>query len=392
MNLPLRGIKVLDLSRLLPGPLCTLILADLGAEVIKVEDHMGGDYIRWIEPKMKYQNPTFYALNRNKKSIRLNLREEAGKDVFKKLVKSADVVMETFRPGVMERLGLGWTDLQEINPGLIYCSLTGYGQDGPYKELPGHDLNYLAVSGALSLMGTPAKQPVLTGLPIADIGGGALPAAIAILAALYGKRCTDVGEFIDVAMVDGLSYLLSFGMTEYMAGRDLHRISDHWINGNYAFYNVYQASDGKYLALGCVEKKFWDNFCKIIKREDLIAEMFPGEPRRSEIISEVAEIFKSKSSAEWIELFKDHDVCITRVNTLEDALNDCHIIHRGLWFMQDYSLEGLIPQMTFPVKFSITKPGWQTPPPQLGEHTTEILSAIGYSAKDIEELMGKNVI
>jgi len=392
MNLPLRGIRVLDLSRLLPGPLCTLILADLGAEVIKVEDHMGGDYIRWIEPKMKHQNPTFYALNRNKKSIRLNLREEAGKDVFKELVKSADVVMETFRPGVMERLGLGWKDLQEINPGLIYCSLTGYGQDGPYKDLPGHDLNYLAITGALSLMGTRAGRPVLVGLPIADIGGGSLPAVIAILGALYGKHCTGVGQFLDVAMVDGLSFFLSFGMTQYMADRNLHRISDDWINGNYAFYNVYQASDGKYLALGCVEEKFWGNFCRAVKREDLIAEMFSREPRRSEIISEVAEIIKSKSSTEWIELFKGHDVCITQVNNLEDALNDRHIRHRGLWFMQDYSFEGLIPQMAFPVKFSTTKPGWQTPPPQLGEHTTEILSGIGYSAEDIEDLIKKNVI
>lgn len=392
MNLPLKGVKVLDLSRLLPGPLCTMILADLGAEVIKVEDHMGGDYIRWIEPQMKHQNPSFYALNRNKKSIRLNLRDEEGKGIFKKLVKSADVVLETFRPGVMDRLGLGWRQLQKINPGLIYCSLTGYGQDGPYKDLPGHDLNYLSIAGVLSMMETQAGRPVLAGIPIADIGGGALPAAIAILGALYGKRCTGVGQFLDVSMVDGLNFFLSFGMPQYMVDRDLKRIANDWINGGYAFYNVYQASDGAYLALGCVEEKFWRNFCKGIEREELITEMFSPEPRRSEIISEVAEIFMRKSSTDWIEFFKGHDVCITRVHNFEEALNDPHIKHRGLWFMQDDSLEGQIPQMAFPVKFSAIEPGWQSSPPLLGEHTAEVLSQLGYNAEEIKDLIRQKVI
>ncbi len=392
MNLPLKGIKVLDLSRLLPGPLCTLILADLGAEVIKIEDHVGGDYIRWIEPKMKHQNPVFYTLNRNKKSIRLNLRDDEGREIFKRLVKSADVVMETFRAGVMDRLGLGWEHLREINPGLVYCSLTGYGQDGPYKDLPGHDLNYLGISGALSMMETREGRPILAGLPIADIGGGSLPATIAILGALYGKRSTGVGQFLDVAMVDGLNFFLSFGMPQYMVERDLHRISDDWINGGYAFYNVYQASDGKYLALGCVEEKFWSNFCKVVEREELIAEMFVGEPQRTEIILEVAEIFKQKSSTEWMEVFKNYDVCLTQVNNFEDALNDPHIINRGLWFMQEYSLEGLVPQMAFPIKFDTIAPGWQTPPPEVGEHTEEVLSGIGYSAEDLKALTMKKII
>jgi crotonobetainyl-CoA:carnitine CoA-transferase CaiB-like acyl-CoA transferase len=392
MGLPLDGIKVIDLSRLLPGPLCTLILADLGAEVIKVEDHMGGDYIRWIEPKMKHQNPTFYALNRNKKSIRLNLRFEEGKEILKNLIRSADVVVETFRPEVMERLGLGWNQLKDINPHLIYCSLTGYGQNGPYKELPGHDLNYLAITGALSMMQTRGGVPVMAGLPIADIGGGSLPAAVAILAALYSVRSTGIGQFVDVAMVDGLSFFLSFLMTQYMADKDLHRIENDWINGGYAFYNVYQASDGKYLALGCVEEKFWSNFCKVIKREELIPEMFSEEPRRSKIIDEIAEVIKSKTSSEWLEVFRHSDVCITKVNNLEEALNNPHIMQRQLWFMQEYSPEGLIPQMNFPVKFSEKNLGWRTPPPQLGEHTEDVLLSIGYSSKDIEELSKKKVI
>lgn len=392
MGLPLDGIKVIDLSRLLPGPLCTLILADLGAEVIKVEDHMGGDYIRWVEPKMKHQNPTFYALNRNKKSIRLNLRFEEGKEILKNLVRSADVVVETFRPEVMDRLGLGWNQLKDINPRLIYCSLTGYGQNGPYKELPGHDLNYLAITGALSMMQTHGGVPVMSGMPIADIGGGSLPAAVAILAAIYSVHSTGVGQFLDVSMVDGLSFFLFFLMTQYMANKDLHRIENDWINGGYAFYNVYQASDGKYLALGCVEEKFWSNFCKGIQKEELIPEMFSEQPRRSEIIDEIAEVIKSKTSSEWLEIFRHSDVCITRVNNLEEALNDPHIQQRQLWFMQEYSPEGLIPQINFPVKFSEQNPGWRTPPPQLGEHTQDVLLSIGYSSKDIEELSRKKVI
>lgn len=392
MGLPLDGIKVIDLSRLLPGPLCTLILADLGAEVIKIEDHMGGDYIRWIEPKMKHQNPTFYALNRNKKSIRLDLRNDEGKEIFRKLIGSAHVVIETFRPGVMDRLGLGWNHLKEINPSLIYCSLTGYGQNGPYKDLPGHDLNYLAISGALSMMQTRKGVPVMAGLPIADVGGGSLPAAIAILAALYNARFTGIGQFLDVSMVDGLNFFLSFLMTQYMADKDLHRAENDWINGGYAFYNVYQASDGEYLALGCVEEKFWSNFCKGIQKEKLVAEMFSDEPRRSEIIDEIAEVIKTKTSSEWLEVFRHSDVCITKVNNLEEALNDPHIMQRQVWFMQEYSPEGLIPQMNFPVKFSEKNPGWRTPPPQLGEHSEDVLLGIGYSPEDIEEFSKKKVI
>lgn len=392
MGLPLDGIKVIDLSRLLPGPLCTLILADLGAEVIKIEDHMGGDYIRWIEPKMKHQNPTFYALNRNKKSIRLDLRNDEGKEIFRKLIGSAHVVIETFRPGVMDRLGLGWNHLKEINPSLIYCSLTGYGQNGPYKDLPGHDLNYLAISGALSMMQTRKGVPVMAGLPIADVGGGSLPAAIAILAALYNARFTGIGLFLDVSMVDGLNFFLSFLMTQYMADKDLHRAENDWINGGYAFYNVYQASDGEYLALGCVEEKFWSNFCKGIQKEKLVAEMFSDEPRRSEIIDEIAEVIKTKTSSEWLEVFRHSDVCITKVNNLEEALNDPHIMQRQVWFMQEYSPEGLIPQMNFPVKFSEKNPGWRTPPPQLGEHSEDVLLGIGYSPEDIEEFSKKKVI
>lgn len=392
MGLPLDGIKVIDLSRLLPGPLCTLILADLGAEVIKIEDHMGGDYIRWIEPKMKHQNPTFYALNRNKKSIRLDLRNDEGKEIFRKLIGSAHVVIETFRPGVMDRLGLGWNHLKEINPSLIYCSLTGYGQNGPYKDLPGHDLNYLAISGALSMMQTRKGVPVMAGLPIADVGGGSLPAAIAILAALYNARFTGIGQFLDVSMVDGLNFFLSFLMTQYMADKDLHRAENDWINGGYAFYNVYQASDGEYLALGCVEEKFWSNFCKGIQKEKLVAEMFSDEPRRSEIIDEIAEVIKTKTSSEWLEVFRHSDVCITKVNNLEEALNDPHIMQRQVWFMQEYSPEGLIPQMNFPVKFSEKNPGWRTPPPQLGEHSEDVLLGIGYSPEDIEKFSKKKVI
>ena len=392
MGLPLNGIKVVDVSRLLPGPLCTCILADLGAEVIKVEDHMGGDYIRWVEPKMKHQNPTFYALNRNKKSIRLDLRNDEGKEIFRRLVGSSDVVIETFRPGVMDRLGLGWNHLKEINPKLIYCSLTGYGQNGPYKDLPGHDLNYLAVTGALSMMQTRSGVPVMAGLPIADVGGGSLPAAIAILAALYSVRFTGIGQFLDVSMVDGLSFFLSFLMTQYMADGDLNRAQNDWINGGHAFYNVYQAADGEYLALGCVEEKFWSNFCKGIQKEQLIAEMITDEPRRSEIIDEIAEVIKTKSSSEWLEVFGHSDVCITKVNNLEEALNDPHIMQRQVWFMQEYSPEGLIPQMNFPVKFDEKSPGWRTPPPQLGEHSRDVLVGIGYTLEDIEEFSKKKVI
>ncbi|NPV90591.1 MAG: CoA transferase [Firmicutes bacterium] len=392
MQLPLEGIRVLDLSRLLPGPLCTLFLADLGAEVIKVEDHAGGDYIRWFEPRMKHQSAFFYVLNRNKKSIRLNLRDEEGRGIFKKIVKDADVLVETFRPGAMDRLGLGWQHLKEINPGLVYCSLTGYGQEGPYKDWPGHDVNYLSLAGVLGMIGTREGRPVIPGIQIADVGAGALPAAVAILAALFGKQRTGKGQFLDVAMVDGAILFLSMHMARYMADGDPHKMANELLSGAFAFYNIYQAGDGRYVAVGCLEEKFWNEFCRAIEREDLIAEMFAEEPRRSEIIAEVAEIMKTRTSDEWLALLKDYDVCFTRINTFDEALQDPYIKHRNLWFMKDYGPEGQIPQMAFPVKFSDIEPGWVSPPPELGEHTGEVLRSMGYSEEEIAELAKKKVI
>jgi crotonobetainyl-CoA:carnitine CoA-transferase CaiB-like acyl-CoA transferase len=392
LQLPLEGIRILDLSRLLPGPLCSQLLADLGAEVIKIEEPVEGDYLRWFEPKIKTQSSYFYMVNRNKKSMKLNLKEKAGRAIFSRLAKISDVVLETFRPGVMEALGLGWKQLKEVNPRLIYCALTGYGQTGPYRNLPGHDVNYLSIAGVLDLIGEKGGRPVVPGIQIADVGSGSLMAAFAILAALMVRERSGKGQYLDVAMVDGLSLFLSLCMAQYMTDGRLPEKGDSLLGGGYACYNLYETADGRYMALGCLEPKFWCEFLKAVNREDLITEQFAEEPRRSAIIQEVREIFKQRTRHEWIVYLQDYDVCCTPVNTLEEALADPCIGQRKLWFRALHPEEGEVPQETFPVKFSDINPGWRAPAPGFGEHTREVLSLLGLSVAEIEALAKRKII
>ncbi len=391
MKLPLEGIKILDLSRLLPGPLCSQLLADLGAEVIKIEEYNGGDYTRWMPPKLKTQCIHFYTVNRNKKSLKLDLRAEKGKEIFKELAKTADVILETFRPGAMDRLGLGYEDIKAINPQIVYCSLTGFGQESPYKNIPGHDINYLSVAGILSTIGTKEGKPVIPGIQIADIAG-TFNATIAILAALYGKRNNNNGQYIDVALTDSAILFQTLSMGEFTFSGINPQMSNEPLASKYAFYDVYEAKDGKYLAFGNVEDKFWSDFLKAVNREDLMKDMFAGEPRQSEVKAEVAAIVKTKTASDWMELLKDYDVCITPVNNYAEALEDPHIKARELWFTVDDPNEGKMLQLSYPAKFSDYKPGWRTPPPKLGENSEEIVKALGYSDAQVKELFETKVI
>ncbi len=391
MSLPLEGVKVLDLSRLLPGPLCTMMLADLGAEVIKIEDHMGGDYIRWFPPKRNKQCISYFPMNRNKKSVRLNITKPEGKEIFLKMVQEADVIMETFRPGTMERLGLGYEQVKSINPGIVYCSLTGYGHDSPYRNLPGHDANYLAVAGLLSTIGTKEGRPVIPGIQIADIAG-TYNATVAILSAIYGKQRTGEGQYLDVAITDSAILFQVLGMTQFMYDGVNPKMSNDDLSGKYAFYDVYQTKDGKYLVSGNVEEKFFSNFLKAIGKEELMKDMFAAEPRQSEVKNEIADVINTKDRAEWMEILKDYDVCTTPVNDFGDALQDPHVKSRGLWFEMDDPVEGKISQFGYPVKFSTYKPGWRTAPPDLGENTADIVKSLGYSDEQIKELLEKKII
>ncbi len=392
MALPLEGIRVLDLSQLLPGSLCTQILADLGAEVLKIENPKGGDIFRWTPPLVKTLGSFFHVTNRNKKGMKLNLRDPEGRKIFLKMVPQADVLLDNFRPGAMQRMGLGYEDLKKINPRLIYCSLTGFGQDGPYRDRAAHDLNFLSLSGVLDLLGEKGGRPIVPAVQIAGAGGGSINAALGILASLLRRERTGAGQYLDVAILDGLNPFLALSMSQYLADGQLPRRGETLVGGGYAFYNVYETSDGKYLALGSLEEKFWAEFCRAIDREDLIAEQFAPAPRQDELIDEVRSIIRQKTRQEWIDLLSQYDTCFSPVNTLEEALQDPHIQHRGLWFKGFHPVDGEVGQLRFPIKFSEDQPGWRMPAPSFGEHTEEILRRQGYDADEIADLATRGII
>ncbi|NPV90469.1 MAG: CoA transferase [Firmicutes bacterium] len=382
----------MDLSKLLPGSLCGQMLADMGAEVIKLEDLQGGDAFRYSYPTYENIGSYFHILNRNKRSLRLNLSAPKGREIMLRLVDKADVLLETFRPGLMDKLGLGCEELSRRNPRLVYCSLTGFGQDGPYRNLPSHDINLLSLSGILDLIGERNGPPVTPGLQIAGVGGGALNCCIGILAALYQRVQTGRGTYLDVSILDGTTPFLSLCMAEYMATGTAPSRGGNQVGGGTAFYNVYETADSKYLALGCLEPKFWGGFCRAIGREDLIDQQFNPPENQQEIIQEVQKIIKKKTRAEWLEQLEVKDICISPVNSLEEAYRDPHIRQRGLWFKTEHPMDGKVGQQGFPIKFGPVRPGLTRPAPGYGEHTEEILLELGLSKEDLESLVEAGVI
>ena len=264
----LKELKMLDLSRLLPGPYCTLLLADLGMEVLKVEDLEQGDYMRAMGPVREKDSANFLALNRNKKSMKLNLKVKEGREIFYKLIETYDIILEGFRPGVMERLGIGYQELKKRNPRVIFCSLSGYGQDGPYRERSGHDVNYIGLGGVLELIGSQNGPPVIPGVQIADIGAGGMMAAIAILSAAIHREKTGEGQSLDISMMDGVISWLSIHAGKYFMDREVLKRGEIQLAGRYACYQVYSTKDGRHMSLGALEPKFWMNFCEAIGRRN----------------------------------------------------------------------------------------------------------------------------
>ena len=392
VQLPLDGVVVLDLSKLLPGSLCGQMLADMGAEVIKIEDLQGGDAFRYSNPSYENIGSLFHMLNRNKRSMRLNLSAPAGREIMLQLVDKADVLLETFRPGLMEKLGLGYEELSRRNPRLVYSSLTGFGQDGPYRDLPSHDINLLSLSGILDLIGEKGGRPVVPGLQIAGVGGGTMNCCIGILAALYQRVHTGRGTYLDVSILDGTTPFLSICMAEYMATGVAPQRGDNQVGGGTAFYNVYETADGKYIALGCLEPKFWGNFCRAIDREDLIDQQFNPPESQQENIQEVQKIIRQKTREEWLNQLEVKDICISPVNTLEEAHQDPHIRQRGLWFKTEHPMDGMVGQQGFPIKFGQKRPGLKRPAPGYGEHTEDILRELGLSKEELKNLAEAGVI
>ncbi|HEY5189554.1 MAG TPA: CaiB/BaiF CoA-transferase family protein [Solirubrobacteraceae bacterium] len=389
-DLPLDGLRVLDLSRLLPGPFCSLLLADFGADVIKVEDTGMGDYVRWSPPYYDGAAETaksalFLALNRGKRSVRINLKSGAGKAVLLRLVADADVLLESFRPGVLERLGVGYERLREVNPGLVYCAISGYGQDGPNRDRSGHDMNYLGLNGILGLTGDPGGPPVQAAAQIADIGGGSLMAAVGILMALRERERSGEGQLVDCSMFDGaLSWLGMVAAEAFATGRGARR-GELPLAGRFVCYRPYACADG-HVSLGALEPKFWAAWCEGVSRPDLVASQF--EPPGSEAHQAVAEIFAQRTREQWRAFASEHDCCLEPILELDEVL-DSELV-RAREMVVAISQPGVaepVRQLGAPIKLSRTPADTgRGPGPELGEHTDQVLAAAGYSESEIAAL------
>ena len=371
---PLAGIRVLDLSRLLPGPWCSLLLADLGAEVIKVETLLAGDYARIAPPELGFGG-VFEAVNRGKRSIAVNYRLPRGRDVILRLARDADVFLEASMPGQVARRGLGPDDLLAVNPRIVYCSLSGFGQDGPYRNRPGHDLDYLAIGGLLALLGPAGARPVPPGLQMADLAGGTL-AALEILAALFRRERTGQGAVLDVAVLDAIvGWLGPLGTGLATAGTSAGPLA-----GTYPCYAVYAAADGAFLAVGALEPPFWVAFCRAIEREDLVPRQF--DPAA---IADVAEILAGRPRAAWVAHFGD-DACVAPVNAPAEAERDPQVRARGLVVG-----EGTAEHVITPLR-AATGDGDGQHAPGLGEDTLEILAEAGLQADEVAALLAAGIV
>lgn len=377
----LDGLRVLDLSRLMPGPYASLYLAALGAEVIKVEDPRGGDPTRH-EPA---GGPFFGPLNRGKKSLALAIRDPRGRDLFLALARRCDVVLESFRPGVAAALGIGYDAVRAVNPGVVYCSLTGYGQSGPNRDLAGHDINYLSLTGVLGLCGPQEGVPAIPPVQVADLGGAML-AVISILAALAGRERSGRGCYLDAAMTDLLLSWLVLPAAQYLATGQAPERGGFLLTGGVVCYNVYGAGDGGYVALGALEHKFWAAFCRAVQRPDLLphalAPARAGEPAYEALRA----LFAGRSRDEWAALGRSADCCLTPVLTLPEALAGAQARDRGV-VRTDGAAGGL--RLGLPAAVAVRDLG---PAPALGADTAALLAEAGITPAEMAQLRNEGVI
>ena len=380
---PLRGVRVLDLTRLVPGPVCTQHLADLGADVVKVEDTGAGDYAP----------PALRALvNRNKRGLQLDLKQPDGAAALLLLARKADVVVEGFRPGAMGRLGLGYAAVAAVNPRIVYCSITGYGQSGPYRDRPGHDLNYCGHVGVADQIGVGADTLALSNLPIADLMGGALTAAMGILAALFDAARTGRGRHLDIAMADGALAHAVMPLATLAAHGGTRRAGGDTLTGGLACYALYRTGDDRFLAVGALERKFWDALCDVIERADLKHLHRIGDAAaEARVRNELAAIFGARPLAHWEARFARADCCVSPVHTLEEALADPHFRSRGMVLESVHPTVGALTQLACPVKMSRHAFALQRHAPQPGEHTVELLREAGCSEDTIAAWLEKGV-
>lgn len=394
---PLDGITVLDLTRLAPGPYCTMILGDLGADVIRIHNPAPPDGRRAEQmgaapdrPLIEWRGTEADALDRNKRSIGLNLKDERAREVFYALARDADVVVEEMRPGVVERLGVDYETLRELNKRIVYCSVTGFGQTGPYRLLAGHDLNYIGMAGALGLIGDADGRPVTPQNIIADYAGGGLLAAMGVCAALYEREKSGEGQLVDAAMSDGVTYLLAQFISA-LYGNDERPERGHSIyTGDLPQYDVYETADGKWITIGSLEPWFYANLCRTIGREDLIPHAWDAD-KHPEVREAFAAAFKARTRDELFEWLNQTDLCANRMLELDELEDDPQIQEREM-IVELPGTDGPVKQVGVAPKLSRTPLSARTVAPSPGAHTEEILAAAGYSADQIAELRGAGAV
>lgn len=388
---PLNGIKVLDLTKLAPGPFCTMILGDLGAEIIKIEEPGPPTGRRAQQagtagthgPAAAFSGSPYNALNRNKKSIGLNLKSGPGKEIYMRLAQRADIVVEEYRPGVAKRLGIDYDTLSARNPRLIYCAITGYGQDGPYRDSVGHDLNYIATAGALSMLGRAGQPPTIPHNLLADYAGGGMHGAIGVLAALAARQNTGRGQYVDISMLDGTIALLAQTFSTFFATGKLPQRGETTLDGALPHYNAYLTRDSKYITVGAIEPWFFANLCRALGCEQYIPHEYDSS-MRDEIQRHFAEQFKTKTRDEWFDILSKNDICVGRMNTLDEVGGDPQVRARKMIVELDAPGGEKVKQIGISVKLSDTPGTIRSLAPALGQHTDEVLGGLGYGKEQIE--------
>jgi alpha-methylacyl-CoA racemase len=390
MSSALEGIRVVDLTNVGPGAHCTRILADLGADVVRIVEARS---VIEKRGRRQWKAPAWaYGMRRNTRPLGLDLKSERGLEVFYKLLEKADVLMVGLRPSAAERLGVHYDAVHQANPRVVYCALTGYGSDGPYRDLAGHDINYQSIGGTVGMTGPAGGPPIIPGATAADSAGGGMQAAIAILAAVIARQRSGQGQLIDVAATDGIVNMVSLAIDEYLSTGEEPRRGETLLTGRYPWYSIYQTADGKYISVGAIESQFYANLCRLLDLEDLVPHQYAEGEKKEEIFTRFREVFRSRTRDEWVSLLMEADTCTSPVYTISELASDPNLLHRGMIVEVDHPQRGRIKQAGIMVKLSATPGRIEHVDPQPGEFTEAILGEAGYTRAEIAELREAGIV